>query len=350
MPTAKCAVFDARSRKFELRELPLPEPQGAEVLVRNAYVTLCRSDLKTYTGARQERNPTILGHESCGEIVQFGPSAIRKDVQGRELAVGDRISWAVFASPPEDPQSVAGRPQKAAGLFKYGHEQLRPDSGWHGGLSEYTLLRPHSVLAQLPDDLPWRVAALINCAVATMAGGLRLAGPVKGKRVLVSGAGTLGLMGCAMCKQQGAAEVVALEPDAERRSFALNFGASHALEPGQPLPETDLVLESSGQPKAMEQTLHALATGGQAIWLGAVFPQRQVQVSAEQLIRRLHRIQGLHNYNKRDFREAVQFLSQHATAYPFGRLVEKEFSLAEVTSAFEYAIEECPYRVGVRIY
>jgi len=68
----------------------------------------------------------------------------------------------------------------------------------------------------------------------------------------------------------------------------------------------DGVIEVSGSNKAMQMSLDSLKTGGLAIWLGATFPQDDVCISAEKLVRKLLSIRGLHNYNIQDFIYAVR--------------------------------------------
>lgn len=349
MQKATAAIFDAAVQRFELVDLPVPEPVGSEIRVRNTYVTLCGSDLKTYTGERKEKNPTILGHEVCGHIDAFGPTACRQDASGRPLNRGDFVTWSVFASAADDPQSLAGRPQKAASLFKYGHEQHRADCSWHGGLAAYTILRAGSTVLKVKKSIPASVVALVNCALATATGALRLAGSLRGQRVLIAGAGALGLMSCAVSKDAGAAHVAVVEPDAARRDFAGQFGVKETFSPEEATGRFDLILETSGAPSAMERALEMLAIGGRCVWLGAVFPQRKVQVSAEALIRGVNTIRGLHNYNRTDFIKALNFMERNYDRFPFDCIIQHEFPLAEVNSAFEYAITAKPLRVGVRI-
>lgn len=347
MKKGTAVIFNADKQSFEFSSFPKPQPRGQELLVRNSYVTLCSSDLKTYSGERKEANPTILGHETCGHLEALGPDAAGVDEKGQPLHIGDRLTWAVFASPKEDPQSQAGRPQKAEGLFKYGHEKHTADCSWHGGLADYTLLRPNSIVIKVKDSMPKPVLAMANCAVATMAGAIRLAGPMNGMSVLIAGAGTLGLVGCAMSKVAGASKIAVVEPVEHRRAKAAAFGATHTYTTESVAGYFDIVLETSGIPASMERTLELLAIGGRAIWVGAVFPQRKVELGAEQLIRGLHTIKGLHNYNRLDFIRAVDFLENYHSRFPFNLIVEKEFPLSEAKEAFKYAIFEKPLRVGI---
>jgi len=180
MKTSKLAIFHGAGQPFTYETTPVPGLRDGEILVRNEYTTLCRSDLNTFTGKRVEKTPTILGHEIVGVIEAMAPSTPRKDDRGSELRVGDRVTWAIYASNPDCWLSRIGIPQKAAGPFKYGHELITPESTLHGGLAEHCLLRQHTPVIRIDEPIPLPLMALINCSVATVAGSLRLAGPGAG--------------------------------------------------------------------------------------------------------------------------------------------------------------------------
>jgi putative phosphonate catabolism associated alcohol dehydrogenase len=360
MAVAKTAVFLGVNRPLELIDIPIPPLQPRQFLIRNELTTLCRSDLTTYCGKRIEPTPTILGHEIVGRIEAFGPDTPRYDLRGTELRVGDRVTWAIFASDPTSDMAHRGMPQKAPDRFKYGHEPISEENTLHGGLSEYTILRAHTPILKIDERVPMQVAAIVNCAVATVAGALRIAGEIRGRRVLVSGAGMLGVLACAMAQQFGASHVSAIDVQSDRLAIAKEFGAEltltvptkeellHSVDLS-PLHGTDVVLEMSGVPWSMEKTLETLGIGGTAVWIGAIHPTRPVAVDAEKVVRNLLSIRGLHNYNTEDFCKAVDFIESHDTLKAVRDLVHDPFTLDQVNEAFEYAINMNPFRVGVHL-
>ena len=354
-------VFHGPDRSFTFEEVPLPEPGFGQILVRNEYTTLCRSDLNTFAGKRTEKTPTILGHEVVGRVQKLGTGAPPSDLRGAELRVGDRITWGIYASDPESPLSKLGIPQKAPGLFKYGHERLEPGSHLHGGLAEHCLLRAHTPIVRVDLPIPLPVLALVNCAVATVAGSLRLAGGVAGQNVLVAGAGMLGILACAMSRVAGARRVVALDIDATRVETARSFGADAGvrLESGVEDLRAGLgdalageaitvALDYSGVPATMERLLSVLGIGGTLVLVGATYPQRPIAIDAERMVRNLHTLRGLHNYNAQDFLVAVDFLERHHGNFPFADLVHDRFTLDDVGEAFAYGLVSGAHRVGVR--
>ena len=344
------AVFEKAGRPVMLEEREIPSLSPGEILVKNEYATLCRSDISTYSGKRIEKSPTILGHEIVGRIVRMGETPMYA-LDGQELRPGDRITWAIYAADPDSAMSMRGIPQKSPDLFKYGHERLTPESAFHGGLSTHTVLRKNTPVMHLPEDMPSQAAAVINCAVATSAGSLRLAGDVRGRKTVLWGAGMLGVTACAMLRESGAAEVIAVDLSADRLAAALRFGATSVLESGSFDPSglnADITIDYSGAVPCMEAAVEALGIGGTSVWVGGVCPQEKVKIDSERVIRRLLSIKGLHNYNADDFRYAVSFMKAAWKKYPVTDLVYDGFTLADVDGAFRYAMTENPYRVGVR--
>lgn len=350
MNNSTIAVFYEQKRKIELHEIEIPELSKGEILVKIEYTTLCRSDLNTFSGKRIEKTPTILGHEIVGVIEKIKDNE-HYDERGKKLEPGDRVTWAIYASEPECNLSKNGIPQKGDNLFKYGHEQITDSSTLHGGLAEYIIIRENTPIIKVDSNIPKPLVAIINCSVATVAASLRLAGEIKNKTVAVSGVGMLGAVACAMCKSNGAKKVIAMDVKEKRCESSREFGADICIEPEKinNLDEYDIVLEYSGVAEAMEKTLNNLSVGGTSVWVGATYPQRDLNVNAEKIIRNIHTIKGLHNYNNEDLVRAVEFIENNFDKFPFENMIYNNYSLESINEAFDYALKNNPYRVGIKI-
>jgi putative phosphonate catabolism associated alcohol dehydrogenase len=354
MKTGNIVAFEGHEQPLVIMEKQVREIGPDEILVKNLYTTICGSDLHTYCGIRKEKCPTVLGHEITGSIEEIGSRHPGKDGAGLPLNIGDKITWSVFSSDPNSKHSLEGMPQKGDDLFKYGHAQIAGEDIFHGGLAEYCILKKGTAVFKIPDELPLEIAATINCAIATVAGALRLSGDVKDKTVLITGMGLLGITCAAMCREAGAAHVIAADISHERLNTALTFGAHQKLnlKTNDALSiqaDIDMAFDMSGSPDAMEFGLQHLGIGGIAVWVGAVFNTREIQVDAERIIRNLISIKGLHNYNFEDLKNAVAFIGKHWKDYPFMDVVSKDFPLEQATEAFEYALKHKPLRVGIRL-
>jgi alcohol dehydrogenase len=328
-----------------------------ETLVRVLGCTLCGSDLHSYQGHRQVPVPTVLGHEIVGEIVAFGEDSRQVDLAGKDLAIGDRVTWAIVASCGGCFYCQRDLPQKCLQSVKYGHEAFRAGRQLLGGLAEQCLLVRGTAIVRLPDAMTLEVACPASCATATVAAALDSAGDLRERNVIVLGAGMLGLTACAMSRSRGAAEVICVDLNEHRRQRALEFGATRAVQP-QDLTEIaksltrghgcDVLLEFTGATPALENAWPLLRIGGQIALVGAVFPGPPFPLLLEQVIRRQLTITGVHNYAPRHLLAAVEFLSSDGERYPFASLVSGWRSLQETQIAFEIARDPQVVRIGVR--
>ncbi|WP_198175019.1 zinc-binding dehydrogenase [Spirosoma arboris] len=350
-PPGKAALFKGPGKPFEIIASEIPPINDGEILVKTLYTTLCGSDIHTYCGRRQEPPNVVLGHEIVGDILWLPEGRTVTDFRGQPVSLGDRITWSIFAVPTHVEPPRKDMPQKSDQLFKYGHTSASGNDVFNGGLADYCILRPNTAFIKLSTDIPLNVAATISCAHATVAGALRVAGDIAGKKVLVFGAGLLGLSCTAMCKEAGASWIGLVDTDESRLDWGNKFGTDETyLATTTPSwPEVDVVFDMTGSPDAMKSGLNSLALGGSAIWIGAVYPAKPVDVDAQQVVRKLLTIKGLHNYNYDDFVNATAFIETNYKKYAFSELVEKEYALVEVEEAFKFAHEHKPIRVGIKL-
>jgi threonine dehydrogenase-like Zn-dependent dehydrogenase len=247
-------------------------------------------------------------------------------------------------------------------LFKYGHEEITKTSHLHGGLSEYIILRPHTPIVKPNVNFPLPVLAIVNCAVATAAGAIRIAGNIEGTNVVIAGAGMLGVIACAMAKSKGAKNIIAIDIENERLKMSTSFGATHTvhldtINSFQNFSnwltynklQIECFIDFSGEPTTIDILLKQLSIGGTAVFIGSTYPQQNITLNAETIVRNIWTIKGLHNYNEADLVEAVNFIEAHHTNYPIASLIKGGFTLDTCALAFDFAIEEHPYRVGISL-
>lgn len=335
--------------QFSIETIPHPALLRGEVSVRIEYATLCSSDLHTASGRREEPLPTVLGHEACGFVEAIHPEKAVMDVNGEQLKVGDRVTWAVFANNCTHDSPGDFAEQKAPGTIKYGHLPFTPDAPLTGGLATHIILRDGSRIARVSTDIPAKALAPVNCSLATVTGAFRIAGNVKGKRVAVIGAGMLGIHATMLAHAMEAAQIAVVEPDPDRGAKAPDFGADRVAQKVIDLPqgEWDVLIETSGKAEAMEESIRLGAIGSTIVWVGAVYPQPAVRLNAEEVVRRLITLKGLHNYTTEDFRNAVEWISRLYDRYPLEALCGASYPLDEVANAFISAGSPEFHRVGI---
>jgi alcohol dehydrogenase len=246
-------------------------------------------------------------------------------------------------------------------LSKYGHELAEGRWALSGGLAEHIVLRAGSAIAKVSETLPAEIASPANCATSTVACALRYAGPVQGQRVLIFGAGMLGLTAAAMCDAAAAAGVTVVDTQPDRLALARRFGATQMVQWNgaskfidNGLSETrqaslyDVVMEFSGTADGVAAALQHADIGARVLLVGTVMPTACVAMDPEQVVRRCLSIRGIHNYAPEDLLTAVRFLEHTRGRYPFDELVAKHFSLSDVNAAIDYAIQFRPVRIAVR--
>ena len=343
--TSRAAVFREAGSPLQLETAPAEIGSDGETLVRVTYCTICGSDLHTATGRRVSPTPSVLGHEIIG-VVEETTGAV--DIEGSPLAVGDRITWSVAASCGSCVRCESGLPQKCDHLFKYGHELYEGPYALSGGLADYCILKSTTAIVRLDESLPDRVACPANCATATVAAAMRIAGAdqVRGRRVLILGAGMLGLTASAWARASGAGKIVVCDPDPQRLEQGRKFGA-HTVASDPPDDSFDWVFEMSGNAAAVATAINSADIGGVITLVGSVSPGPAVPIDPERLVRRLLSIHGVHNYTPTDLRAAVEFLCLNHSRFPFETLVTQTFPLTAVNEAFRCATTHRPVRVGV---
>jgi threonine dehydrogenase-like Zn-dependent dehydrogenase len=282
-----------------VEEFPIPEPGSHDVILRVSHCGICGTDLH-YVFGRFAHGPLVLGHEYSGVVVAVGAG-----VQG--WTTGDR---------------VVGGPGLGCGACarcRAGTPHLCPDAprGGAGNGSWATHRRVDAGhLFRVPDGLDLRTAALAEpTGVALRAVGR--SGARAGDRVLVTGAGSIGLLAVAILAELGA-DVVVSEPSANRRARALVVGARAAVEPGA-LPHPDLpvdvadepfaaVIECSGHAQAIEHALALLDRGGTMVLVG-VGVGSPPALDAIRLTLSESTVTGSLDYSRAEFADAIALLA-----------------------------------------
>lgn len=354
---AMAAIFHGPGSDFELRPVAPRQPGRGEILVKVTCATICGSDLHTWHGRRQEPTPGVLGHEIIGKIAAMGPEAPRVDLSGQKLDVGSRVTWSIAASCGECFFCRRDLPQKCEHLFKYGHCLARPGDECVGGFATHCLLRAGTGIAVVPDELPDPLAAMANCAGATVAAAHRIIGPVREQVVVVVGCGVLGLLACAMAAESGAARIIACDPNPQSRERAKRFGATSVAAPGDLQLAVgsassgrgaDVAFEFSGTGDGVRATLEVPRIGGRVLLAGTTTPGCSFSLDPERVVRKMLTICGLHNYHPADLPVALAFLAAASAKYPMDDFHAGCHRLDAIGEAFRHADKAPGRRVAIR--
>jgi 2-desacetyl-2-hydroxyethyl bacteriochlorophyllide A dehydrogenase len=311
-------------------ERPVPGPK--DVLIRIRACGICGTDTffvqsgGTPYNADGSMVSLLLGHEPAGEIAELGA-----EVTG--LKVGDRV----VVNPQGVPSGIIGC------------------GGAHGGMSEYLLLEDAEIgrtLAVFPDTVPFDVAALNEpMAVARHCVNRSEAGPAD--KVVVFGAGPIGLGVTIWLKLRGVEHVVVADVIPERLQTALAVGADAVIDSatedvtarltelhgeaanalGQPRAGTDIYIDAAGVAAVFNATVDAAKWGAKLVMVAVQKPSEAIDLGG--MLRSELTLIASQGYPTEIF-EVTAELAEHQER--FAKLISHRVPFAEVARAFELAL------------
>ncbi|MUL63859.1 aryl-alcohol dehydrogenase [Mycobacterium sp. CBMA 234] len=251
-----------------LTDVQIREPQGDEVLVRIDAVGICHTDITMAARWSEKRLPMVFGHEGAGTVVAAGPDA-RVDI-GRQVVL-------TMASCSRCPSCASGKPAYCDNATRLNMTGDRADEASalrldgqpvRGGFFGQSSFATHALantsnVVVLPDGIEPTLAAPLGCSVQTGAGAVLntlAAGP--DDVLVVWGAGAVGLSSVMAARIAGCRTIVAVDPIAERRSLAIELGATGAVDSAsETLAAEVMELTGGGATLAVDTTARADVMG-----------------------------------------------------------------------------------------
>lgn len=256
---------------LELMDVPEPVPGPGEVKIRVLRAGLCGTDLHIEAwddwAASMLRPPLVVGHEFYGEIVELGQGVPEDESDG--LRPGQRVSVEGHVVCGHCRNCRAGRRHMCVNTSNLGVNR-------DGCFADFVVV-PHSNVWVQPDLIDPDLGAVsdpLGNAVHTA-----LSFPLEGEDVLITGAGPIGVMAAAIVRHAGARHVVVTDVSGARLDLARSAGAdlvvdvSHerVADAQRRLGMTegfDVVLEMSGNPRAMAELIDNCTHGAKVAMLG----------------------------------------------------------------------------------
>src|SRR2546425_6783480 len=316
----KGAVVPAMHSKWEIREVPKPEPGPNQVLIKIRAGGFCYTDVDQTGGALPGTFPRILGHEPAGEIVGIGLGVTTRKV-------GDRVGvpWV---------QTTCGRCEWCKrGKPMFCEQQVGTGGAMQGGHAEYMLAYAGATVL-LPDALPYEQAAPIFCAGYTVWSGLRWADPQPGERVAVVGIGGLGHLAVQYAKAAGF-PTIAISRSPDKDKFVRELGADEIVRDGQGLLDAggaDVILGTSNSNDAMTDSVRGLRPDGRLVLMG--FEARPLVFSPADFIMKRMRVLGSQQNGTEYLYEALDYVAKGKV-----RVIEETYKLDDITRAYERVAE-----------
>jgi L-iditol 2-dehydrogenase len=290
------------------------------VVVRVQACGVCRSDLKMAAeGHRALVYPRVPGHEAAGTVAASRSPAFK---------IGDRVTVAPGLRCGRCPHCRRGADQRCESRDIIGFSL-------DGGFAEYLAVplqgEPRGALVPLPECLEFAGAALAEPLACCLNAQSRVSLGA-GDRVLVVGAGILGLLHLVLARRSGAASIWVVEPRAGRRDLALALGADLAFDPSAlrdlPRSSRDVLIMAAG-PVALAGPLAAgLARGGRICLFSGPGPGSAGLPDAAAIHYQELLVSGSYGCAQGHIRRAVGLLAEGRV--PIDRLVTGRIRLADL--------------------
>lgn len=257
---------------MRIQEAPVPVPGEDEILLKVEYVGICGSDIHGFESGPfippSDPNQKIgLGHECAGTIAAVGAKVTK-------FKVGDRVNIE------------PGVPCGKCRFCLSGHYNICPDvdflatqPNYRGALTNY-ITHPEAFTYKLPDNMSTMEGALVEPAAVGVHAAME-AEVKPGKKIVILGAGCIGLMTLQACRSMGATEIIVVDVIEKRLNMAKHLGAAYTINGKEEdaVVRThelfgpwgaDIVFETAGNPVTARQTTQLVARGGQIMIVGTV--------------------------------------------------------------------------------
>lgn len=338
-----------------IEEVELAPPKEREVLVRMCAAGVCHSDLHTLRGELRAVPPLVLGHEGAGIVEAVGSGVTR-------CKPGDRIVVNWLPACESCPTCLNGRQnlceRLAATTFKAmlvdGTSRLRTTDGMtlKHFLSAATMAE-HAVISEssavpIPDGVPFEIAAVIGCAVATGVGAvMNTARARPGLPAAVVGCGGVGLSALLGCKLAGCNPIIAVDVLDSKLEFAKAMGADDTLNSAaSENPAKDLWAMTSGGPEyvfdsvgagsTIDLSIKAVRPGGTATIVGLHAAKQAVEIPAGALVLQNKRLLGSFAGSIRPRLDLPRLLGLYVGGrLPLDDLITKTYPLDDLDKAFD---------------
>jgi len=258
------ALYYPAWNELDVREVPMPLPNDEEVLLRVASCGVCGSELETFKSASPRRTPPlIMGHEFCGVVEED------RGATGAELA-GQRVISHAIVHCGRCPACRRGDTNLCAERQVFGMHRF-------GAFAEYVAV-PRRIL------IPWPAGVAASSAIfaeplANGINALRQGSSPRRSRVIVIGAGPIGLMCLFAAKRVYQANVVVSDRLEERLQAAVLLGADCTVNARQQDLETEVrghwggeraeyVIDAVGTAETKRAALELVEPGGTVVWVG----------------------------------------------------------------------------------
>ncbi|WP_082235453.1 alcohol dehydrogenase AdhP [Halobacillus massiliensis] len=300
----KAAVVNEFSQKLEIKDVPIPELEYGEILVKIKACGVCHTDLHAATGdwPVKPKLPLIPGHEGVGIVEKVADGV-------KTIKVGDRVGvpW-LYSACGECEYCLTGRETLC-------HYQLNAGYSVDGGYAEYCKA-PSDYVVKVPENLDFAQISPIFCAGVTTYKALKVSEAKPGDWVAIYGIGGLGHVALQYAKAMGF-NVVAVDIHDDKLALAERLGADKTIN-GMNTDPVQVIQDELGgvqasisvavAKKPFEQAYQSVKRGGTVVAVG--LPNEELPIPIFDTVLNGVTVRGSIVGTRKDLQEALAFASQ----------------------------------------
>ncbi len=349
MTTARIAVLPEirppQERPFHIQTREIPPLTEGAVLVKILMAGVCGTDVHILHGKVPVRLPAVLGHENAGRVEAIGGDAPIYDITGKQLQVGDTVTWLPKSCMHCYNCTILGDQSKCTNRVGYGGWVVPADQFPYfvGGFAEYAWVLPGSDFVIIPPEVPLE-GVVLGDALRIMVHGLDAMGGLEyGDTVVVQGAGPVGMMGMLLALDAGAGQVILIGGPPNRLALAREFGAAATLDIAELTAAqriaavmdltngrgADVVFECAGVPAAVPEGLEMVRINGTYLIAGHYGDAGTVPINPHIINKKQISIRGVWSADNKHFLRGLTLLGR----MPVQKLVTHRFGLDEINEA-----------------
>lgn len=342
-------------------ENPIPEPPAGGMVLSMVRANVCGSDVHILNGGHPlVREGCVMGHEGVGRVHSLG-EGVDTDFSGQPLCVGDRVVTTYFQACRRCSECNNGHPNICRNAYAGWSAQASQAPYFHGTWGTHYVVGPNFAVFKVPDEVSSRSASSVNCALSQVYYGSLLGEVSYGDKVVILGAGGLGVCASAVASTMGA-EVFIAEMAPSRLAKATEFGAHHSVDLSQAEDSAgrvellkdctgggaDVVIDLTGVPDAFSESVQATRNGGVMVEIGNITPNKYTQFDPGLFTRTGVQVRAAIRYPQHVLGKAVRFVAD-TPQFPWEELVDAEFSIDEAATALKKAADREVTRAGLII-
>jgi len=311
------AAFIEKPGTVVVKKISRPVPEPGELLIEVRASGICGTDIHIFHGDYVGNYPIIPGHEFAGVVSAMGSDITRFQI-GDAVAVEPNIACDNCPACLENRQNYCEN-WRAVGV-------LIP-----GAMAEFVVVPEKAVFPIA--DLPFQTGAFVE-PLSCVLHGIERCGIRMGDRVLILGAGPIGILLSQSIRSNGASEITQVDRNAARLRLAADYGAEHTHESlnGIPTDSFDIVIDATGVPALMAKTIDYVRFGGKILLFGVPPQDGRFDIPAFPIFRKGLTI--LSSFTSvRNTYQAIKMLS--SGSIDVSRLVSHKLSLDEFATGMK---------------